>query len=295
MITSAQEAPGDPAGEHFGRLVSFHRAGPTVPRMVVGAQLRRLREAKGISATDAAYAIRATHSKISRMELGRVSFRPRDIADLLTMYGVHDQQERSAFLALATEANVPGWWHDSADLLPSWFEPYLGLEEAASIIRNYEVQFVPGQLQTADYARAVIRLRYPEAAEEEIDRRTALRVGRQQVLNRPDGPRFWAVLDEAVLRRPLGGPRVMRDQIDHLIQAAARPNLTVQVVRSRRAATQPRAGRSACSGSPSPTCPTSCTSSSSPARCTWTGARTWIPTTRSWSGCACRLHPPPTP
>jgi hypothetical protein len=154
---------------------------------------------------------------------------------------VHDERERSAFLALASEANVPGWWHDSADLLPSWFEPYLGLEEAASIIRNYEVQFVPGQLQTADYARAVIRLGYPEAAEEEIDRRTALRVSRQQVLNRPDGPRFWAVLDEAVLRRPLGGPGVMRDQIDHLIQAAARPNLTVQVV-PFRAGGHPAAG-----------------------------------------------------
>jgi transcriptional regulator with XRE-family HTH domain len=230
MTTSARGAPHDPGGERLGRLLSFHRAGPTVLRMVVGAQLRRLREAKGISAVDAAYAIRATHSKISRMELGRVSFRPRDIADLLTMYGVRDEQERSAFLALASEANVPGWWHDSADLLPSWFEPYLGLEEAASVIRNYEVQFVPGQLQTADYARAVIRLGYPDAAEEEIDRRTALRVSRQQVLTRPDGPRFWAVLDEAVLRRPLGGREVMRDQVDHLIQAAARPNVTVQIV-----------------------------------------------------------------
>src|SRR5215471_13876345 len=189
MITSARGAPGDPAGEPFSGLFSFHRAGPTVLRMVVGAQLRRLREAKGISAADAAYAIRATHSKISRMELGRVSFRQRDIADLLTMYGMHDEQERSAFLALASEANVPGWWHDSADLLPSWFEPYLGLEEAASIIRNYEVQFVPGQLQTADYARAVIRLGYPEAAEEEIDRRTALRVGRRRAVQPAPVPR----------------------------------------------------------------------------------------------------------
>jgi hypothetical protein len=243
MITSARGASRDLAGEPFSRLLSFHRAGPTVLRMVVGAQLRRLREAKGISATDAAYAIRATHSKISRMELGRVSFRPRDIADLLTMYGVHDEQERSVFLVLASEANVPGWWHDSADLLPSWFEPYLGLEEAASIIRNYEVQFVPGQLQTADYARAVIRLGYPDAAEEEIDRRTALRVSRQQVLTHPDGPHFWAVLDEAALRRPLGGPQVMRDQVDRLIQAAGRLNVTVQII-PFRAGGHPAAGGS---------------------------------------------------
>jgi transcriptional regulator with XRE-family HTH domain len=230
MVTPARGAPRDRDSEPFGRLLSSHRAGPTVLRMVVGAQLRRLREAKGISAADAGYAIRATHSKISRMELGRVSFRPRDIADLLTMYGVHDEQERSAFLTLATEANVPGWWHDSADLLPGWFEPYLGLEEAASIIRNYEVQFVPGQLQTADYARAVILLGYPEATAEEIERRIALRISRQQLLARAEGPHFWAVLDEAVLRRPLGGPGVMRGQVDHLIEAAARPNVTVQVV-----------------------------------------------------------------
>ena len=241
MITPARGAPRDAAGEPFSRLLSSHRAGPTVLRMVVGAQLRRLREAKGISAADAAYAIRATHSKISRMELGRVSFRPRDIADLLTMYGVHDEQERLAFLALASEANVPGWWHDSADLLPSWFEAYLGLEEAASIIRNYEVQFVPGQLQTAGYARAVIRLGHPDAGEEEIDRRTALRVSRQQVLTRPDGLHFWAVLDEAALRRPLGGVEVMRDQVDHLIQAAAWPNVTVQII-PFRAGGHPAAG-----------------------------------------------------
>jgi transcriptional regulator with XRE-family HTH domain len=243
MITSARGAPQDPAGEPLSRLLSFHRAGPTVLRMVVGAQLRRLREAKGISATDAGYAIRATHSKISRMELGRVSFRPRDIADLLTMYGVHDEQERSGFLALASEANAPGWWHGSADLLPGWFEPYLGLEEAARVIRNYEVQFVPGQLQTADYARAVIRLGYPEAAAAEIERRTALRISRQQLLARPEGPHFWAVLDEAALRRPLGGPGVMRDQVDHLIEAAARPNVTVQVI-PFRAGGHPAAGGS---------------------------------------------------
>ena len=243
MITSARGAPQDPAGEPLSRLLPFHRAGPTVLRMVVGAQLRRLREAKGISATDAGYAIRATHSKISRMELGRVSFRPRDIADLLTMYGVHDEQERSAFLTLASEANVPGWWHGSADLLPGWFEPYLGLEEAARVIRNYEVQFVPGQLQTADYARAVIRLGYPEVAAEEIERRTTLRMSRQQLLTRPEGPHFWAVLDEAALRRPLGGPGVMRDQIDHLIEAAARPNVTVQVI-PFRAGGHPAAGGS---------------------------------------------------
>jgi transcriptional regulator with XRE-family HTH domain len=230
MVIPAQATADEAGSEALSRLLAFHRAGPTVLRMVVGAQLRRLREASGISASDAGYAIRATHSKISRMELGRVSFRERDVADLLTMYGVLGEQERSAFLSLAREANIPGWWHDSADLLPGWFEPYLGLEEAASVIRNYEVQFVPGLLQTAGYARAVVRLGYAAAPEQEIERRTALRMTRQQLLTRPDGPHFWAVVDEAALRRPLGGPEVMRGQIDHLIEAAALPSVTVQVI-----------------------------------------------------------------
>ena len=230
MNTPVPAAADGAGGEPLQRLLAFHRAGPTVLRMVVGAQLRRLREASGISASDAGYSIRATHSKISRMELGRVSFRERDIADLLTMYGVLDEQERSVFLSLAREANIPGWWHDSADLLPGWFEPYLGLEEAASVIRNYEVQFVPGLLQTAGYARAVILLGYPDAAEEEIERRTELRMKRQQLLTRPDGPQLWAVVDEAALRRPLGSPEVMRGQIDHLIEAASLPAITIQVI-----------------------------------------------------------------
>jgi transcriptional regulator with XRE-family HTH domain len=230
MNTPARTTADAAGGEPLSRLLAFHRAGPTVLRMVVGAQLRRLREASGISASDAGYAIRATHSKISRIELGRVSFRERDVADLLTMYGVRDEQERSAFLSLAREANIPGWWHDAADLLPGWFEPYLGLEEAASVIRNYEVQFVPGLLQTADYARAVIQLGYPDAPEGELQRRTALRMTRQQMLTRPDGPHFWAVLDEAALRRPLGSPEVMRGQIDHLLEAAELPSVTIQVI-----------------------------------------------------------------
>ncbi|HEV2451059.1 MAG TPA: helix-turn-helix transcriptional regulator [Streptosporangiaceae bacterium] len=198
--------------------------------MVLGAQLRRLRETSGISASDAGYAIRATHSKISRMELGRVSFRERDVADLLTMYGITDEKERAAFLSLAREANVPGWWHDSSDIMPSWFEAYLALEEAASIIRSYQVQFVPGLLQTPEYARAVIRLGYQSVSDSELERRVALRLNRQKLLTREDPPRFWIVLDEALLRRPIGGPDVMRGQIDRLIEATKLPNVTVQVI-----------------------------------------------------------------
>jgi transcriptional regulator with XRE-family HTH domain len=230
MITSAGAAAGDGGHESLSRLLKFHRGGPTVLRMVLGTQLRRLREASGISAHDAGYAIRATHSKISRMELGRVSFRERDVADLLTMYGVTDEEERAAFLSLTREASIPGWWHDSADILPGWFESFIGLEEAAAVIRSYQVQFVPGLLQTPQYARAVIKLGHEGVTEEELQRRVTLRVNRQKLLSRPESPHFWAVVDEAALRRPLGGSDVMRGQIDHLIEVAQQPNVTVQVV-----------------------------------------------------------------
>src|SRR4051794_41455174 len=130
--------------------------GPTALRMMLGSHLRRLRERAGVSRTDAGWEIRASESKISRIELGRVGFKERDVADLLTLYGVSDPDERAALLSLARNANKPGWWHKYSDILPSWFQAYLGLETAATLIRSYEVQFVPGLLQTKEYARAVI-------------------------------------------------------------------------------------------------------------------------------------------
>src|SRR5690606_34906820 len=156
-----------PEGAPAGRLIDYpRRGGPTVLRILLGAQLRRLREERGISTEEAGYEIRGSHSKISRMELGRVGFKERDVADLLTLYGVHDPEERAPLLELAKEANTPGWWHRYGDVLPSWFEVYLGLEEAASLLRTYELQFVPGLLQAEDYARAVVRLGFSAAAED---------------------------------------------------------------------------------------------------------------------------------
>jgi transcriptional regulator with XRE-family HTH domain len=204
--------------------------GPTVLRMLLGAQLRRLREAKGISREDAGYLIRASESKISRMELGRVGFKERDIADLLSLYGITHQDERAALLELARQAKSPGWWQRYGDILPSWFQTYLGLEEAASLIRTYEVQFVPGLLQTQDYARAVITHGNPVAPAEEIERRVSLRLQRQQLLSRSNGPQFWAVVDEAALRRPMGSPEVMAAQIESLIKSSELPNVTLQVL-----------------------------------------------------------------
>jgi transcriptional regulator with XRE-family HTH domain len=202
----------------------------TVLRMLLGAQLRRLREAGGISPEQAGYEIRASRSKISRMETGRVGFKLRDVEDLLTVYGVTDGQQRSEVLALARQTSAPNWWAKYGDILPAWFETYLGLESAALTIRTFEVQFVPGLFQTEDYARAVTRLGHHSATADEIERRVALRIKRQDVLTRPDPPRVWAVMDEAVLRRPCGGAAVMRAQLRRLAEAAAQPQVTLQAV-----------------------------------------------------------------
>ena len=181
--------------------------GPTVLRMLLGAHLRRLREARGVTREDAGWEIRSSESKISRMELGRVGFKERDVADLLTLYGLDDPEERDRLLALARDANTPGWWHRYGDVLPGWFQSYLGLEAAASLIRTYEVQFVPGLLQTREYARAVVLLGHGRAPAEEVERRVDLRMARQELLTRADPPQLWAVVDEAALRRPIGGVR----------------------------------------------------------------------------------------
>jgi transcriptional regulator with XRE-family HTH domain len=204
--------------------------GPTVLRILLGAQLRRLREAKAISREDAGWEIRASGSKISRMELGRVSFKERDIADLLTLYGVTEPGERDSLLTLARQGNSPGWWQHYSDILPGWFQSYLGLEAAASLIRTYEIQFVPGLLQTPDYARAVIMLNHRDMKIAEVDRRVELRRQRQQILNGPYAPQLWAVIDEAVLRRPTGGIDVMRTQIEALIDVSKQPNVRLQII-----------------------------------------------------------------
>jgi hypothetical protein len=202
----------------------------TVLRMLLGAQLRRLREAEGISPERAGYEIRASRSKISRMETGRVGFKVRDVEDLLTVYGVTDGQQRSEVIALARLSSTPNWWAKYGDVLPAWFETYLGLESAAQTIRSFEVQFVPGLFQTEDYARAVTRLGHHSAPADEIERRVALRVKRQDLLTRPGPPRVWAVIDEAVLRRPYGGDTVMRAQLRRLAEAAELPHVTLQAV-----------------------------------------------------------------
>lgn len=198
--------------------------------MVLGTHLRRLREDRGVTRDVAGWEIRASESKISRMELGRVSFKERDVADLLTLYDVTDEAEREALLEMCRRANTPGWWHRDSELLPSWFQSYLGLEAAASLLRAYEIQFVPGLLQTPDYARAVIRLGNAKAPAEEIDRRVDLRMKRQELLAQDGPPTLWCVIDEAALRRPIGGKAVMASQIAALVDATKLQNVRLQVI-----------------------------------------------------------------
>jgi transcriptional regulator with XRE-family HTH domain len=201
-----------------------------VRRILLGSHLRRLREARGITREQAGYSIRASESKISRMELGRVSFKTRDVEDLLTLYGITDEAERTSLLSLAKEANVAGWWHSYSDVLPSWFPTYVGLEGAAHLIRSYEVQFVHGLLQTEAYAHAVVARGMKGASAADIDRRVALRLERQKYLVAENAPEFHVVLDEAALRRPYGNRQVMRDQLQHLIEISERPNVRLQVM-----------------------------------------------------------------
>ncbi|WP_431782554.1 helix-turn-helix domain-containing protein [Streptomyces chumphonensis] len=203
-----------------------------VRRILLGSQLRRLRESRGVTREDAGYSIRASESKISRMELGRVSFKARDVADLLTLYGVTDDAEREPLLNLAKDSSVAGWWHSYNDVLPSWFQTYVGLEGATSQIDTYEVQFVHGLLQTEEYAHAVVSSGHKakRLSKAEIERRVALRMERQKILFQENSTVLRCVLDEAVLRRPFGGPAVMDKQIQHLIDLSERPNIQLQVV-----------------------------------------------------------------
>ena len=214
--------------DRVGWALGYEQAGPVAVRMLLGARLRKLREAAGVSREDAGYAIRGSESKISRLELGRTGFKPRDVTDLLDLYRV-SEDERATLLAMAGHANTPGWWQAYSDVVPPWFAPYLGLEQAAEVIRCYEVQFVPGLLQTPDYARAVLGIGAGDHPELDTDQLVSLRMRRQQILHRPSPPRLWAVIDEAALRRPIGGVTVACAQLRHLIKMARLSHVNIQV------------------------------------------------------------------
>jgi len=247
MLTARHQMV-DGLSAEVGRVSSSANGGetgePTMLRRLVGAELRRLREGSAITREAAGFEIRSSESKISRMELGRVSFKMRDVADLLTMYGLADgNPERERVLTLTRKANAPAWWREFGEFVPTWFDNYIGLESGASMIRTYEALMVPGLLQTADYARAVVETLLPNAPEARIERLTELRQTRQQlVLHREDPPTLWAVVDEAALRRPIGGAHVQRGQLEALVEATEEPNVKIQIMPFRKG------GHSALSG-----------------------------------------------
>ncbi|MFI6290423.1 helix-turn-helix domain-containing protein [Nonomuraea sp. NPDC050790] len=202
-------------------------SGSTVLRIQLGSQLRRLRLDRGITADAAAYAIRGSQSKISRMESGRIGLKERDVADLLTLYAVTDSGTRETLLAMTRQSNVPSWWHRFADAIPHWFQPYLGLEEAAHLIRGYEPLDIPDLLMTREYAAGLLP---PDLPEEARQRRIDYHVRRRQLLDGAEPPRLWFVIDEAVLLRPIGGPEVMRAQLRHLLEVSKSPEVCVQIL-----------------------------------------------------------------
>ncbi|MFF5027179.1 helix-turn-helix domain-containing protein [Streptomyces collinus] len=209
--------------------MSEPRSAPTVGQVVLGRRLLDLRERAGLKREEAAQVLRVAPATIRRMETAEVALKIPYLQLLLKAYGVTDG-EAEVFVQLAEEANRPGWWQRFHDILPGWFSMYVSLEGAAALIRSYEPHFAPGLLQTEDYARGVLTSgAIGQTSPDEIERHVALRMQRQALLTRPDAPRFWAVMDETALRRPVGGPDVMRAQIDKLLEATNLPNVTLQV------------------------------------------------------------------
>jgi transcriptional regulator with XRE-family HTH domain len=212
-----------------GPSVASVSESPTVLRILLGAQLRQLREVAGITMDQAALEIRGSRPKVARLEMGRVAPKERDVVDLLTLYGVPGD-EHETLRTLARQANAPGWWHKYSDVLPDWFEHYIGLEAAASRLSVYEVQFVPGLVQTEDYARAVTHLRHDNGSRRGIDREVQFQMARQAILDRPDPIGMRLILDEAALRRQVGGEAVMRRQFRHLADMADRQDIAIQLI-----------------------------------------------------------------
>jgi transcriptional regulator with XRE-family HTH domain len=209
--------------------MSEPRSAPTIGQLVLSRQLRALREKAGLSREAAAKLLHVTVATVRRMETAEVALKIPYVQILLPAYGVREE-DVAAFLQLTDEANRPGWWQRFHDVLPDWFSGYVSLEEAAKVIRDYEPHFVPGLLQTEAYTREILTSgAVGQLDPERLERHVALRMQRQSLLARADGPAYWAVLDETVLRRPVGSPELMREQIDKLLEMSELPNVTLQV------------------------------------------------------------------
>ncbi|MFD8723428.1 helix-turn-helix domain-containing protein [Streptomyces sp. NPDC059629] len=212
-----------------GRSNTGSSSAPTVLRMILGRRLQERRQEAGVSLEDAARALRVAPLTIRRLEKAEVALKPLYVEKLLETYGA-DRQETEEFVAFAERANEPGWWHTYRDVLPTWFSAYVSLETGAKTLRTYEPHYVTGLLQTREYARAVLGGGFPNDRDEELDRRVDLRLRRQALLDRPDAPTLWVVMEEAVLHRVVGGPEVMRAQIERLLEVMELDHVSVDVV-----------------------------------------------------------------
>lgn len=210
------------------RMLSDPSTSSTVLRIATGARVRELREAAGVSPAQAARHIRCHESKISRLECGKSPLKEHDVLVLLDLYGAHPS-ERAAAAELVALSNQPGWWERYSGIVPDWFDKLIGLQEGASMIWTYEVFFVPGLLQTPQYAFAVTAKGFPLADRVDIEARVRLRVERQKILSRTNGPRLWALMDSSVLERQIGSPEVMRRQVECLLNLATHPRITLQI------------------------------------------------------------------
>jgi transcriptional regulator with XRE-family HTH domain len=204
--------------------------GPTVRRRRLGTELRKLRESKGFKLEEVAAQLGVASSTLSRIETGKAPTKSSYLNQMLEMYGVAEPGQRQVLVDMAREGHRKGWWAAYDDVLPSGFDIYVGLEAETASVRGYEVSVVPGLLQTPGYARAVLREMFPRHTVDQIDRLVELRMERQRRLDDQPPLELWAILDEAVLRRPVGGWAVMRDQLEHLLAMAERPGVTLQVL-----------------------------------------------------------------
>ncbi|MEV0634386.1 helix-turn-helix transcriptional regulator [Streptomyces sp. NPDC050619] len=231
---AADRGPGRPAGAAASpagvRRPARPALTPTAHRMVLGTLLRELRRVRQVTLEQAARTIPCSLSRISRMERGAGLPKLEELEQLLTLYGVDEPEERRRLLDAWYGANEKSWWDEYGDITPPWLRTLFDLERSAYLIKTFEVQFVPGLLQTAHYARAVIRTGHPTATDQDIDRQVRLRMERQQLLHTADAPKLWAVIDESALRRQVGGSTVMREQLEHLMRMSDLPNVTLQIL-----------------------------------------------------------------
>ncbi|MFE3167057.1 helix-turn-helix domain-containing protein [Streptomyces sp. NPDC059224] len=212
-----------------GRSNASSASAPTVLRMILGRRLQERRQEAGVSLDEAARALRVAPLTIRRLEKAEVALKPLYVEKLLETYGA-DRQETEEFVAFAERANEPGWWHTYRDVLPSWFSAYVSLETGATTLRTYEPHYATGLLQTREYARAVLSGGFPNDGDEELERRVDLRLRRQSLLERTEAPTLWVVMEEAVLHRVVGGPQVMRGQIERLLEVTELEHVSVDVV-----------------------------------------------------------------